>query len=121
MYVQDGVDDCEYHHEVTKADLTRLRDNCAKILKEAVLINGKVRNGYRWTEHGEEPIWEDGKCILNPEICEYLLPTEDGFFFGNTDYNEWYLNDIRETFEICDRVLKETDFETQMIYYVSSW
>lgn len=25
-----------------------------------------------------------------------LLPTQGGFFFGNTYYNEWYLNDIAE-------------------------
>ena len=50
-----------------------------------------------------------------------LLPTTSGFFFGGTDYDEYYVNDIKETIDIVTKVLETTDFEKEMVYYVSSW
>lgn len=120
-HVQGGVDDCAYHNEVTKKDLEDLRDACEKVLRSAVLVNGKVKNGYRWTNKGEEPIWEDGKTVADSSVCRDVLPTTSGFFFGGTGYDEWYINDIRHTYELCCKLLKETDFDKQMIYYCSSW
>jgi len=120
--VQDYEDDCEYHDEVTKEKLEELRDICKKILEEVVLIKGKVKNGYRLGKNGkEEPIYEDGFLVLNPKICEELLPTEDGFFFGSTEYNQWYMDEVKYTYEKINKILEETDFDNQMIYYCSSW
>lgn len=119
--VQDDEDDCQYHGEVTKELLEELRDICKKILEECVLVKGKVKNGYVWKNGKEVPNWEDGLVVANPEICEKLLPTTEGFFFGGTQYNEWYMDDVRYTFETISKVLDETDFEKQMIYYISSW
>lgn len=119
--VQDGEDDCDYHDEVTKELLEDLRDTCANVLNNAVMVNGKVKNGYHITENGEEPIWEDGKYVVNSDVCHEYLPTTSGFFFGSTDYDEWYIRDVQYTYEICCKLLAETDFDNQMIYYRSSW
>lgn len=120
--IQDGEDDCRYHREVTEDDLIKLIDACKTILDNAILKEGKIQNGYRWTlEGGEEPIYEDGKYVVNPEVCEEWLPTGRGFFFGSTDYNQWYISDIEYTYETLKKVLEETDFEKQMLFYVSSW
>ncbi len=51
--------------------------------------------------------------------AESLLPTQSGFFFGGTEYNEWYFNDINNTIEILEEILSDEsadDFE-----YQSSW
>jgi hypothetical protein len=51
--------------------------------------------------------------------AEELLPTQSGFFFGDTDYNEWYFKDIDNTIEILEECLADEtayDFE-----YNSSW
>lgn len=45
-----------------------------------------------------------------------LLPTQDGFFFGPTTYDEWYFNDVKHTLE----VLKDLD-ETGTYEYQASW
>jgi hypothetical protein len=50
--------------------------------------------------------------------AEELLPTADGFFFGNTNYDEWYFNDLEETVKILGRVTSNEEFD---YYYVSSW
>ena len=52
--------------------------------------------------------------------AEELLPSAAGFFFGNTDYDEWYYNDVQHTIEIIDKIIGETN-PNQDIYYSSSW
>ena len=59
------------------------------------------------------------RVIEAPEQAEQLLPTQSGFFFGNTDYNEWYIQDVTDTIAICDRALSLPD--TWDLYYQSSW
>lgn len=88
--VQDGIDDCEFHREVTEEDLEELINTCHEVLD-------------------------------NPNLAEELLPTQSGFFFGETSYDEYYFDDLKYTIEICENALKTTDFDTQAIYYISSW
>ena len=59
--------------------------------------------------------------VLNDHSkAEELLPSTSGFFFGNTDYDEWYYNDVERTIEIIDKIIGETN-PNQDIYYSSSW
>jgi hypothetical protein len=54
-------------------------------------------------------------CTKAPEI----LPTQAGFFFGDTSYDEFYFQDIEQTIKIIDAALKlpeSWDFE-----YYASW
>ena len=119
--VQDGIDDCDWHNEVTKEDLIYLKDTCEKVLSCSNLIDGKINNGYHFENGKEIPNVIDGKCIEDPRMAQALLPTCSGFFFGGTDYDEYYIENIRDTIDICNKVLETTDFETQMVYYRSSW
>lgn len=50
--------------------------------------------------------------------AEELLPTQSGFFFGGTEYDEYYFQDLERTIKILEPLLKEQDFP---IYYNSSW
>lgn len=120
-HVQNGEDDCNYHNECTKEILEELLNTCRKVLESCVMTYGKVKNGERFINGKWEPIYEDGKIVIDTSIAEKLLPSCDGFFFGGTDYDEWYLKDIAYTIKILEDVLTTTDFETQAIYYVSSW
>lgn len=48
-----------------------------------------------------------------------LLPTTKGFFFGSTEYDDYYYQDLEQTVAIIDHALSlpvEWDFE-----YISSW
>ena len=49
------------------------------------------------------------------------LPTREGFFFGGTEYDEYYLSDIKSTVEIIEKVLADFDEQNDSIYYESSW
>ena len=49
------------------------------------------------------------------------LPPQSGFFFGNTDINEYYWGDIKDTIKQLSRLTELPDFEDLSFYYQSSW
>lgn len=123
--VQGGVDDCDYY-EVSDNKLIELLERCKEVVKKCRLVEGDVVNGFTFkrNEIGDierVPIIEKGFVIEDPSTAKGLLPTSSGFFFGSTSYDEYYLNDIKETIELLERVLNETDFDTQKIVYCASW
>jgi uncharacterized protein YneR len=48
-----------------------------------------------------------------------LLPSQSGFFFGGTEYDEWYFQDIDNTISILEDVLSDEDADD--FEYSSSW
>lgn len=54
-------------------------------------------------------------------LAPKLLPTGAGFFFGSTEYNEWYFGDVENAIEQLEKVLLETNFDKQEIVYQASW
>lgn len=36
------------------------------------------------------------KVLGNHDLAHELLPTQDGFFFGSTDYDDWYFSDVKD-------------------------
>lgn len=49
-----------------------------------------------------------------------LLPCQSGFFFGGTDYDEYYFNDLIETEKRLTELL-EKDWKEWSFSYRSSW
>ena len=120
-HVQDGIDDCGYHNEVTKEILEELLDTCTKVYESCTMIVGQVNNGSVYENGKWTACLEPGKVVIDPTVAKELLPTTSGFFFGSTDYDEYYVNKIENTIRIINEVLETTDFETEAIYYISSW
>ena len=64
------------------------------------------------------------QIIEDPSKGEELLPTRSGFFFGGTEYDEYYMNSIEHTINILEEVLSEVNERGYLhgeIYYSSSW
>ena len=101
--VQDGEDDCDYHNECTKEILEDLLHTCKIVLDSCATT------------------YRDGQVVIDSSVAEELLPRCRGFFFGGDGYDEYYVNDIVDTIKILEDVLATTDFETQMVFYISSW
>ena len=123
--IQGGIDNCTYY-EVTKEQLEDLLSVCKRVLDNCKLVDGKVANGYSYTnDENGNPIkkfnYEEGKVINNAELATELLPTQGGFFFGSTDYDYWYLEDIKDTISQITRILEETDWENEIIEYYAWW
>ncbi len=85
-HIQNSTDDCN-PYEVTGQQLFDLIQDCLTVL------NKKTK-----------------------ESAEKILPTTDGFFFGNTDYNEHYFQQLQDT------VKNLIDIDINKKYtYQSSW
>ena len=50
-----------------------------------------------------------------------LLPPQDGFFFGGTDIDEWYWQDLKNTITQLDRVFALPQLSDLSFSYNSSW
>ena len=62
------------------------------------------------------------QVLENPKKAEELLPTRSGFFFGSTEYDEWYKQDLEYTVERLEKVLADPAFGKGVdFYYQSSW
>ena len=59
--------------------------------------------------------------LANHDLAEEILPTQGGFFFGSTEYDEWYFKDLEDTVEIINKIMKETDWDKEEIYYYEWW
>lgn len=118
--VQGGEDECKRTY-VSKDQMTALRDVCKQVLETAKLVPGKIHISTEYSNGKETKIYEDAEVISNEEDIAELLPTTEGFFFGGTDYNKYYLEDVKNTMEILDKVLNSGDVDEYDFYYRSSW
>jgi hypothetical protein len=56
---------------------------------------------------------------IDKEKAQQLLPTQSGFFFGGTEYDEYYYQDIDNTIEILEEAL--SDESADEFAYRASW
>lgn len=69
------------------------------------------------------------KVIANPTLASELLPTEDGFFFGDTHYTEDYIKDLELYVKQANEIIADYEAETKAgtneddidYYYRASW
>ena len=63
------------------------------------------------------------KILVDPDKADQLLPPQSGFFFGSTEVDEWYLDQMKYTVERLDVLLEMPDVKEHKIdlYYSSSW
>ena len=94
-----GVDECQ-EIRVTRDDLVKLRELCFEALS--------VPAGSSMQQHAET-----------------VLPPTSGFFFGSTEVDEWYEEDMKRTMREIDRVLaalpKDGEGWDWSLYYQASW
>lgn len=66
--------------------------------------------------------------VLNDNaLAPALLPTQDGFFFGSTDYDDYYFKKIKYTYDVCSKIIafieehnKSDNYDWDIVYQ-SSW
>ena len=50
-----------------------------------------------------------------------ILPTTPGFFFGSTDYDEWYYQNTKDTIEFLEKEMDADGKFNGDYYYEASW
>ena len=98
------TENCTYI-SVTKEQIEDLVKKCADILIKLDYTN-----------------FEDGKQVAElVALCKDTLPTQSGFFFGSTDYNGFYFDNIKEVYKAMVELIENTDFDTHEILMDCSW
>lgn len=118
-----GKDECQ-RIPVRIEDLQELLKICKKIKRTCKLkVVGEVEADV-WDMDQNKLVKKKVKqrVIENPEVAKELLPTESGFFFGSTDYGEWYMEDIDNTIKQLEKIIKDSETENMVdYYYQASW
>lgn len=96
----EGVDNCEPIY-VSRKNLIELRDLVADVLK--------VRDMQEADPDEALPTAED------------LLPTQGGFFFGDTEYDDWYWMQVEYTHDRLTAILENEKFADFDFTYQASW
>ncbi len=127
----------QYSVEVTKGGKpTKIDPKKVKYIIEEAGYWRKQNQIHRWfVENVQEGIDNCGEYYVSSDdlktlldLCEKvkadnsladtLLPSASGFFFGGTEYDEWYFDGIDNTIEILKEALED---ERGEYYYSSSW
>ena len=111
----DGVDDCKelYFGRDKMKELLEILKKVKTILDNSPKKKIQVHTGWA---NGKET-YEEGEAYDTDEV-EELLPTASGFFFGGTEYDDWYHRQVSETIVMFEELLEE---EGGDYYYQASW
>ena len=77
---------------------------------------------YKVTKELLEQLVKDCEITLNNHnLAKEILPTSSGFFFGGTDYDEWYYEQLENTVQVLTEVIAETDWDNEVVTYHEWW
>lgn len=72
-----------------------------------------------------EELYKACELVLSDNsLAKEILPTTDGFFFGDTGYDEYYFETLKYTREIIHNIMADIDERGNLpydVYYQSSW
>lgn len=115
---QGGVDDCRNQY-VNVDKLKELVDLCKRVLETVETVEGDISEGTTYYADGRVTHHQRrGQVVAQTSVAKELLPSQEGFFFGGTDYDEYYLEDLRNTVKQLEPLLDDTEGEYE---YHSSW
>lgn len=127
--VNRGKDIDVFSKEVTKEKLEQLLSTCKKVLdscevaKVDKLFSKPTKitlDGRTYTVTRDDfiiNICEEPKYIIrDTSVAKKLLPMRESWL-NPPNYGENYVKSLKETIRVVEKVLRETDFETEAIYY----
>lgn len=90
---------------------------------ETHCANGEIENcvPVPVTEYDLLQLLEDINVVLDDNSkAPELLPTQEGFFFGDTSYDEYYFDELVRTQDSIESILNEITEETEL-EFVAWW
>jgi hypothetical protein len=60
------------------------------------------------------------QALEDHSLAHELLPASEGFFFGSTDYDEWYFKDLEYTKHVIEKILANKG-QGWSVSYRASW
>ena len=120
-----GLD--QYIYKVTEQDFTKKKEFA--YLRKANSLQGYFEEKYHIENLEYHKISkEDVKDILTRvtqvlndiSLAPKLFPSCEGFLYGSTGYDEWYIDDLKSIQEIFSKILEEWNDKEYEFYY-QSW
>jgi hypothetical protein len=115
-----GVDKCQ-QISMSDTDLKNLLNAVNTVLASSKLVEGTITNGQRYENGKWVNIEEKGKTVESPVVADLFLPTASGFFFGGTDYDEYYIKDLEYTKSVLEPIVAGLATDGGRYYYQASW
>lgn len=111
-------------------------DNPDSFVQEGVAYWRKANHIHAWLINNGTNKEEDYYCHISidklkelKDVCKHvlddhsladtLLPTQSGFFFGSTDYDKWYFEDLKDTIRILENIIDTHTDEYRYVYIAS--
>ena len=121
--VQNGEDNCA-KYDVGIEQLKELRGTCEDVLINCGSKWHRVKASITDYMKSYDELPDKAKKLYAEitEWCDEHLPTQSGFFFGGTEYDEWYFQGLKDTITIierCEKLVEEND--SWDFAYQSSW
>lgn len=118
----DGeLENCQ-EYVVTKENLEKLKQDCETVLNSSRLVYKTVPvREYNYDKRDYVTVERTMNLLEDSSVAEELLPTQSGFFFGSTFYDEWYVEDLKETVEKIKDILKDKDLDKFTMVYSAWW
>lgn len=114
----DGIDECQVI-EVSIDLLKELVNRCKRILNESK-IEKREESVYNPITKTEDV--HTFEYLVDTSLAQELLPTQAGFFFGSTEYDDWYVDQLRNTIDQIEPYINEdADNGYSTFYYEASW
>lgn len=131
------------HSYIKKELISNIIEEVGYWRKSNAIHQWFVENCQNGVDDCKEYYVEQGQLVELLDICKQikkdnslaseLLPPQSGFFFGGTEYDEWYFKDIDDTIKILTPLIKlfkkinkaqdasELVYDYPEYYYQSSW
>ena len=61
------------------------------------------------------------EVLANHDKASFFLPTQAGFFFGSTDYDDWYFDDVQNVKEKFEEILADFDRDEDILLMHCWW
>lgn len=105
--VQGGVDECQTSY-VSSVHLEELLETLKKVeasLEASPKKQVQVEAGWK----DGEKFYETIEVFEDTSVADELFPTQAGFFFGGTEYDEYYIEQLKETIVMLEAELALED------------
>lgn len=103
-------DDCE--------PLLVTKDILKELLETCIIVKNLFYN-YKFSDSPDKDKVQYEKPIM--DIIQELLPTKQGFFFGDCEYDSRYYSQVELTIEQIEKILETFDFGNYDMYYYAWW
>jgi hypothetical protein len=119
---------------ITKDQVEDLIGTCSNVLAKEVDIRSR-RNERKcakqnvqqvkaeWNEKNVQRIQKQIELIDQEWIdyCQETLPNQEGFFFGDYEYDEWYIDKVQSVMKTFEEVIENVDWERQDLIMYCWW